>query len=573
MMRKIVRGLVVVCALLSVLVSAQTSEDTIRNAPWFERETAPGIKWRQYHFDSLYNSQQDIFYTMIDLNTPGIQVSFPFEHLTSRKKVSTFASELPNAAALINGNFCTLAVSFSSSVQYLKVDGVLINETVVGAADEGGILIHTGKNKVEVRHREEFIPGTWASTTTPNVMATNVMIVQNGADYPLPDIAFYTTDRHPRTVVGITTTNQLLLVVIDGRSTVAAGQTFLEMQKTLRALGAYDAVNMDGGGSSTLWLRNELKNGVMNIPSDGSERLVANAVAVSINSTSPRLDWDARFLRSSYSNTMFGGSTQTVWMEFVNFGTQSWNSTIRLATTETTNRISPFYMAGDWISNKVPGGADASLVLTGATARFTFSLVAPNDTIQKDYTESFGVFDTTGNGISQLQNRMNITVLPFSANTGPIIIESRSGGQNVGWYTDSGMADSGTNCTAPGVTSTIGSRYGSTYKSVAGVKKAFFTPVISYAGKYRVYATWGAGANRRSPITYKVTHSTGSTQILLDQSSTANVWIDLGEYTFTAGNTGFLEVNNENVDLSGSMYISAAKFEPVPAPIHDWKKY
>lgn len=81
-------------------------------------------------------------------------------------------------------------------------------------------------------------------------------------------------DRHPRTAVGLTEDEQtVLLVVVDGRSDVADGMTRLELADLMVELGAHRAMNLDGGGSSTLWIDGL---GVVNEPSDGSERVVSS---------------------------------------------------------------------------------------------------------------------------------------------------------------------------------------------------------------------------------------------------------------------------------------------------------
>lgn len=80
--------------------------------------------------------------------------------------------------------------------------------------------------------------------------------------------------RNPRTVLAWSDTH-LFLVVCDGRSAASVGMTFSEMSSFLTGtLGVVDAVNLDGGGSSTM----VVNGGVRNTPSDGGERLIANAV-------------------------------------------------------------------------------------------------------------------------------------------------------------------------------------------------------------------------------------------------------------------------------------------------------
>jgi hypothetical protein len=84
--------------------------------------------------------------------------------------------------------------------------------------------------------------------------------------------------RNPRTAIGWTAKGRILLVVVDGRRAKrwSAGASLGEMARIMRDLGAVQALNLDGGGSSTMVVQDE----VVNRPSDGSERRVATAVVV-----------------------------------------------------------------------------------------------------------------------------------------------------------------------------------------------------------------------------------------------------------------------------------------------------
>lgn len=82
--------------------------------------------------------------------------------------------------------------------------------------------------------------------------------------------------RHPRTAIGWNR-ESLFLVVVDGRQKgLSMGMNYTELSSLMRRLGCTEAMNLDGGGSSTLWLGGE----VMNSPSDGRPRRVANSLIV-----------------------------------------------------------------------------------------------------------------------------------------------------------------------------------------------------------------------------------------------------------------------------------------------------
>ena len=88
--------------------------------------------------------------------------------------------------------------------------------------------------------------------------------------------------RHPRTAIGFAG-RKLYMVVVDGRQPGdSVGMSLPELARVMLDLGCTDALNMDGGGSTTLWVR----GAVMNRPSDGRERPVANGLI--LFSTAPK---------------------------------------------------------------------------------------------------------------------------------------------------------------------------------------------------------------------------------------------------------------------------------------------
>lgn len=81
---------------------------------------------------------------------------------------------------------------------------------------------------------------------------------------------------NPRTMAGYDKDRNIMVWgLIDGRSSISSGCTYPEGAEMMRLAGCDDAVNFDGGGSSTMFIRNL---GVMNKPSDGNERAVANGL-------------------------------------------------------------------------------------------------------------------------------------------------------------------------------------------------------------------------------------------------------------------------------------------------------
>ena len=83
-------------------------------------------------------------------------------------------------------------------------------------------------------------------------------------------------DRHPRTAMGLTEDkNTFILLVVDGRNApTSVGMYGTELASLMHQLGAHTAFNLDGGGSSQMWVQGQ---GTINRPSGGSPRSVPNS--------------------------------------------------------------------------------------------------------------------------------------------------------------------------------------------------------------------------------------------------------------------------------------------------------
>lgn len=116
----------------------------------------------------------------------------------------------------------------------------------------------------------------WAKTQ--NVIGGGPVIVSEGKSIQAWDAedfnGEFATKRHPRTAVGSTKEGDIWFVMVEGRQALSAGATIDELAGIMARLGCQDALNLDGGGSSEL----ALAGMVINRPSDGAERPIANAV-------------------------------------------------------------------------------------------------------------------------------------------------------------------------------------------------------------------------------------------------------------------------------------------------------
>lgn len=121
-----------------------------------------------------------------------------------------------------------------------------------------------------------------------NAISGYLMIVRDGAYNPPPRSAGgFAAETHPRTAVGLDASGRtLILVVVDGRQrNYSEGATLPEMADILIAHGAYEALNLDGGGSVTLAVEGadgepDVLNSPIHVRIPGHERPIANHLGV-----------------------------------------------------------------------------------------------------------------------------------------------------------------------------------------------------------------------------------------------------------------------------------------------------
>ena len=118
---------------------------------------------------------------------------------------------------------------------------------------------------------------TLTTATTPSVQGSPVALgggpalVRGGKPMNFTGLQ----PRHPRVALGWNQTH-FFLVEVDGRQKISAGMTFPEFAAYLVKIGCTEAINLDGGGSATIWVYGN----VMNTPSEGRPRPAANALVI-----------------------------------------------------------------------------------------------------------------------------------------------------------------------------------------------------------------------------------------------------------------------------------------------------
>ena len=273
---------------LALCLHAQRDSLAFANGPW-QTDTLDGMVLKQCRFEGqqLFASNQQIFVLEIP---DTAHYTLAFAHEPRRTKTSEMAQK-HGAVAAVNGSFFDMDQHFP--VCYLRIDSVELGENTPGKdtvnrkyyqygtlclLDDSVFILKTDSS----RHWEEALP-------YPDIMTAGPLLIWHDTLQYMRDDRTFVTNRHNRTAVGIRDDGTVMLLVADGRFKQAEGLSLTELQQIFRWLGCRDALNLDGGGSTTLFLNVNDHQGVVNCPSDNGrfdhegERDVSNAILIMKN--------------------------------------------------------------------------------------------------------------------------------------------------------------------------------------------------------------------------------------------------------------------------------------------------
>lgn len=274
------RNIVTLSFLLTVsLLYGQSGTDfrQLQEMKWESTNVSEGIILKSA-VTSLFNSAQAIY--VVEIDTAGGSFEFGVAVAGPPLVTSAFAVQ-EKAIAAVNATFFNMKEGYN--VHYVKVD-----DSIVATTDEKEFGIRaTGLFTAE---GEAADISQWGperedagDISAEDAIVSGPLLIDDTVDMPLDSISF-NTNRHPRTMVGITGNGRLLFVVVDGRQPgYADGMSLFELRALAHSLGCTDALNLDGGGSTTMVVAGEGSNGVVNRPSGKVERPVPSILFVRSN--------------------------------------------------------------------------------------------------------------------------------------------------------------------------------------------------------------------------------------------------------------------------------------------------
>lgn len=198
-----------------------------------------------------------------------------------------------NSLVLFNEYFGKTTSTNNFGVEIAVEDGIITNIFHSGNNEipAGGYIISANGAAAEffksaqiddeIKINQKILSEDGNFNEIPNIVGAGPRLVMDGKIFVTADIEKFPADirvgRAPRSAVGVTEYGDYILAVVDGRQAHSKGCTLQEWAEILlNEFGAVNAINLDGGGSSAL----VVKDFLVNKPSDGKERAVGNALAI-----------------------------------------------------------------------------------------------------------------------------------------------------------------------------------------------------------------------------------------------------------------------------------------------------
>lgn len=261
-------------ALFTLALLASTLAPSVASAQPRERpppvvsdvwsEPAQGLRYLR----RTTSTPAEIHVIVADLRHPGLRVATTSHR--DRWGTITERADASNVEVVVNGGFWS---TFQRPCGLAAGDGEVWPNTTPDP--EFGTFVIDTEGQAQI-HPPELPPEDL--TTIAQAVSGRPMLVTGGLIDEPTLLAFPSSnERAPRTAVGLSRDKQTLyLVVVDGRQRASRGMDLYELAQMMSELGAYDAMNLDGGASSQMFVRH--LGGIVNVPARGRWEVAVDEV-------------------------------------------------------------------------------------------------------------------------------------------------------------------------------------------------------------------------------------------------------------------------------------------------------
>ena len=217
-------------------------------------------------------------YYLVIKDPTRVQVAYSSKLGTEGETTSQIAENNQAVAAINGGAFTDSSSTAKWTGNGGRASGLIMHNGGIIFSDIGG---DTGKTDLlAFTHEGKMIVGNYSIKELRELGAKEALsfgpvLISNGKMTPFSGDGGWGPSS--RTAIGQRTDGAVILLVIDGRSLASTGATLVELQQIMNKLGAHNAINLDGGKSTTMYYEGE----IINTPSNSmGERPIPSAIIV-----------------------------------------------------------------------------------------------------------------------------------------------------------------------------------------------------------------------------------------------------------------------------------------------------
>ena len=235
---------------------------TIKEGTFQEKELSEGVYFCQGEFSDLNGTVQAL--SLLTIDTDKAEVCLGYIK-GERHPVSSLAKQY-DAIAAVNGGYFKYTTPVTPS-GFFKANSTIVNANPANEVADCGYLYIDPPSFYGIWTPEELQVDRYRNV----FWSYPILLLDGKVSRRMGDFS-HVASRHARTAFGITSSQQILLLVVDkghavnSADRVPEGMTCLELANVMKKLDASEAINLDGGGSSTMYIRGE--DAPVNVPSE-----------------------------------------------------------------------------------------------------------------------------------------------------------------------------------------------------------------------------------------------------------------------------------------------------------------
>lgn len=263
-------------------INVDPDQNKVATYSWTSTTTKPGIIYKTGQF-TLFGSVHRIYVLDVTLNASNtLNIGFTNTNASVTSQCISY-----NAVAGINAGYFKLAGTYDKN-GYVRINGNQVQAgdlNVTQVFTNSALIINNNvatvrkftDNNLNLNLVAQAIPATQAA----NIIVCGPMLVTNNELEDVDMTISHNSSITSRTGLGVSADGTHVYMVVVDTGGGVTGVSTPQLGKILQALGSVNAMNFDGGGSSTMFVQNQGDGGRVNFPSGGTfQRPVASIIYV-----------------------------------------------------------------------------------------------------------------------------------------------------------------------------------------------------------------------------------------------------------------------------------------------------